>query len=382
MKRFIAAVTAACFCIAPAAAELAPTAVEAAAPAVSAAAVLLMEQETGTVLYEENADTPMEPASVTKIMTLLLVMEAIDRGELALTDSISISANAAGMGGSQVYLKQGETMTVDELLKALAVVSANDAAVAFAERLAGSETSFVDLMNQRASELGMENTTFINCTGLPAAGHLTTARDIAMMSRALLEHDAILNYSTLWIDSLRDGAFQLVNTNRLVRYYEGATGLKTGFTDTAHFCLSASAQRDGMGLIAVVLGSPSSDDRFNAARMMLDYGFANYTMLDVYPTQAIAPVDVLLGVTQTVQPELAEPARILVCRAEKDLVTTELTLAQNVEAPVEAGQTLGELVIRVDGVTRQTIPIVAASSVDRLTVPGIFQNLLKSLFMS
>ena len=338
MKRFFAALLCACALIQPAAGA-------AAAPEVEAGAAVLMERETGTVLYESHSHDKLEPASVTKIMTLLLVMEAIDGGTVRLEDVVTVSSSAAAMGGSQVYLKEGEQMTVDELLKAVAVVSANDAAVALAEHLAGSEAAFVERMDRRAAELGMKDTNFVNCTGLPAAGHLTSAYDIALMSRALMAHPKIRDYTTIWMDTIRGGQFQLSNTNKLVRFYSGCTGLKTGSTDSALYCLSATAEREGMELIAVVLKSPTSQKRFDGARALLDYGFANYTLLDVGPDEAIPPVEVRLGEVEQVQPILGQSGRILVEKAQLDPGTTQVRLAEDVEAPVEQGQKLGEGVV-------------------------------------
>ena len=376
MKKLAAALVAALLLAVPARAAAAP-------PSVDAGAAVLVEKETGTVLYEQNAHDKLEPASVTKIMTLLLVMEAIDSGALSTEDMVTVSAHAASMGGSQVYLKEGEQMSVHDLLKAVAVASGNDASVALAEHLAGSEEAFVQRMNQRAAELGMTDTCFVNCTGLPAAGHLTSAYDIALMSRELiLNHPAIREYTTIWMDSLRGGQFQLANTNKLIRFYEGATGLKTGSTDAAGYCLSATAERDGMELIAVVLKCPSSDVRSAAASSLLNYGFANYTLMDVYPSQALPPVDVLLGESDTVQPVLSTSSRILVEKSMVDQVTTQLELCQDVEAPVEAGQKLGQMTVWVGDQQLQAIPIVADSAVERLTVPGIFARLLKTLFMA
>ena len=378
-KKLLAAVLAAALLALPVPAAQAASG----APAVNCGAAVLMEKETGTILYEQNSHDKLEPASVTKIMTLLLVMEAIDSGRISLDQTVSISARAVSMGGSQIWLKEGEQMTVRDLLKAVAVVSANDGAVALAELVAGSEEGFVALMNQRAKELGMADTTFVNCTGLPAAGHLTSAHDIALMSRELiLNHPSIREYTTIWMDSLRDGAFQLTNTNKLIRFYDGATGLKTGSTDSALYCLSATAERSGMELIAVVLKSPTSQERFDAARALLDYGFANYTLMDVYPDQALPPIDVLLGEADCVQPVLSQSSRILVDKAQLNSVTSQINLCENVEAPVEAGQKLGEMVVTVDGQVLQTIPIVAERAVDRLTVPGIFLRFLDRLFMA
>ena len=369
MKRLFAAGLAVALLLAPSA--LAVTG----EPAVEAGACLLMEKETGAILFEENAHQQMEPASVTKVMTMLLVMEAIDGGRLNLEDQVTVSTHAASMGGSQVYLKENERMSVHDLLKAVAVASGNDAAVALGEHLAGSEEAFVARMNQRAVELGMADTHFVNCTGLPAEGHLTSAHDIAVMSRELMGHPDIRNYTTIWMDSLRDGQFQLANTNKLIRFYQGATGLKTGFTDTALYCLSATAERDGMELIAVVMGAPTSQQRFDSAKALLDFGFANYTLLDVYPDQALPPVDVLLGEQSTVQPELARAGRVLIDKMDRDKVSTEITLCQDVAAPVEKGQTLGKMVVYIDGVEQTTIPIVAGQGVERLTFGDIFHRL-------
>ena len=378
-KKLLAAVLAAALLALPVPAAQAASG----APAVNCGAAVLMEKETGTILYEQNSHDKLEPASVTKIMTLLLVMEAIDSGRISLDQTVSISARAVSMGGSQIWLKEGEQMGVRDLLKAGGVVSANDGAVALAELVAGSEEGFVALMNQRAKELGMADTTFVNCTGLPAAGHLTSAHDIALMSRELIRsHPSIREYTTIWMDSLRDGAFQLTNTNKLIRFYDGATGLKTGSTDSALYCLSATAERSGMELIAVVLKSPTSQERFDAARALLDYGFANYTLMDVYPDQALPPIDVLLGEADCVQPVLSQSSRILVDKAQLNSVTSQINLCENVEAPVEAGQKLGEMVVTVDGQVLQTIPIVAERAVNRLTVPGIFLRFLDRLFMA
>ena len=352
-------------------------------PETAAASAVLMEKESGAVLYEKDARQKLEPASVTKIMTLLLIMEALDSGRIARDDMVTVSAYAAGMGGSQVYLKEGEQMSVSELLKCITVVSGNDAAVAMAEYLSGSEAAFVAEMNLRARELGMADTNFVNCTGLPAQGHLTSAHDIALMSRELiLNHPSIREYTTIWMDSIRNGAFGLTNTNRLIRFYQGATGLKTGSTDSALYCMSATAERDGMELIAVVMKAPTPAQRFDDAKALLDYGFANYALVDVYPDAPLAPVDVLLGTVKQVQPQLNRDCRLLVRKGEESQVTTQLTVAQDVEAPVDQGQTLGQMEVYVGGELRDTIPIVSAQQVDRLTVPGIFGQLLRQLLMA
>ena len=349
---------------------------------VSSSAVL-MEKETGQLLYEKEAHQRMEPASVTKIMTLLLIMEALDAGRIRREDPVTISSTAAGMGGSQVYLEEGEQMSAGELIKCITVVSGNDAAVAMAEHLAGSETAFVAQMNQRAQELGMADTTFINCTGLPAQGHLTSAHDIALMARELiLKHPGIREYTTIWMDSIRDGEFGLTNTNRLIRFYNGATGLKTGYTDTAQYCMAATAERDGMELIAVVMKAPTSPQRFDDAKALLDQGFASYTLTNVYPDAPLAAIPVLLGDCAQVQPQLERDCRLLVRRGEESAVTTQVELPADLEAPVEQGQRLGELTVCVNGELRDTIPIVSAQGAQRLTAPGIFSRLLRELFMA
>lgn len=349
----------------------------------SSASALLMEKETGTVLLQQNAHQKLEPASVTKVMTLLLVMEAVDSGRLSLDESVPVSAHAAGMGGSQVYLKEGERLSVSDLIKCVAVVSGNDCAVALAERLSGSESAFVDQMNQKAQALGMEDTHFVNCTGLPAPGHLTSAYDIALMSRQLLlHHPDIRQYTTIWTDSIRNGAFGLTNTNRLIRFYDGATGLKTGFTASAQYCMSAAAQRNGMELIAVVMKAPTTAQRFQDASCLLDYGFANYALLTPQPEGPLAPIDVLLGQSKTVQPQLQRECRLLVEKAQADQITTRVDLARDVQAPVDPGQTLGQFQVYVGEQLRDTVPIVAAQGVERLSVPGLFSQLLRRLLFA
>lgn len=375
MKRILAALLAAT-------ALLSPTARAAAPMGLSAPAAVLMEKSTGRILYEENAVTQYEPASVTKIMTLLLVMEAIDSGALHWEDTVTASTHAISMGGSQIWLKEHEQMSVRDMVKAVAVVSANDCSVALAEHIAGTEEAFVQRMNQRAQELGMEHTRFVNCTGLPAQGHLTCALDIALMSRELiLRHPDIRQFTTIWMDSLRDGAFQLSNTNKLIYYYEGATGLKTGFTDSALYCLSATAERDGMELIAVVLHAPTSGQRFDSAKALLDFGFSNYALIPVWPEEALPPVPVLLGTQETVQPVPAQECTLLLEKAKLGAVTTEVQLCENVAAPVESGQKLGQLIVRVDGEQAQCIDLIAASGVERLGVGDIFRRYLSALFL-
>ena len=380
MKRLCALVLTAAMLTGPAAA-----AEPSAQPALelSAASAVLMEKETGEILYEKESHEKLEPASVTKVMTLLLIFEALDSGRISKEDVVTVSAYAAGMGGSQVYLEEGERMTVDELVKCITVVSGNDAAVAMAEYLAGSETAFVAQMNQRAQELGMADTTFLNCTGLPAQGHVTSTHDVALMSRELvLHHPGIREYSTIWMDSIRGGTFGLTNTNRLIRFYQGATGLKTGSTDSALYCMSATAERDGMELIAVVMRAPTSAHRFEDAKTLLDYGFASYALAEVYPDAPLAPIPVLLGEQEQIQPQLEETCRLLVRKGQENRITTQVTLAQDLAAPVELGQTVGEMTVSVDGQVCRTVPILSAQAVERLTVPKIFSHLLKRLIMA
>ena len=338
-------------------------------PAVSCPSALLMEKQTGTVLFAQDEHTPREPASVTKIMTLLLVMEAIDSGALSYDDVVTGSAHAAGMGGSQIWLKENEQMTVRDLLKAVCIVSGNDAAVALAEHLAGSEDAFVERMNARAQELGMNDTHFVNCTGLPAAGHLTSACDIALMSRELiLHHPDIRQFTTVWMDSLRGGESMLVNTNKLIRFYDGATGLKTGSTGSAGYCLSATAEKNGMELIAVVLKGKTSDERFSDAKSLLNYGFSTWSLVTVTPDEVLPPVPVMLGVRGTVQPVLTSENTLLVEKTLANSLTKEIALAESVAAPVYAGDTLGQLTVRdAAGNTVAELPILAGEDVGHVT---------------
>ena len=290
-------------------------------------------------------------------MTLLLIEEALDSGAITKETMVPVSANAAGMGGSQVFLEEGESLSVDEMLKAIAVASGNDASVAMAEYLAGSEEAFVERMNAKAAELGMEDTVFQNCTGLPADGHHTSAYDIALMSRELiLNHPDIRNYTTIWMDSLRDGAFQLSNTNKLIRFYPGATGLKTGSTDSVLYCLSATAEKEGMELIAVILGAPTSADRFDSAKALLNYGFASYALVTPAPSEPLIPIPVTLGTQGTVMPVIEGDRQLLLPKEEAGTVTTTVDLPDEIPAPVKAGQALGHLTILVNGEKRSELP--------------------------
>ena len=352
---------------------------------VSAPSALLMEKETGTILFAKDEHTRREPASVTKVMTLLLAMEAIDSGQMSYDTMVTASAHACSMGGSQIWLKENEQMTVDEMLKAVCVVSANDCAVALAEQIAGSEEAFVERMNQRAKELGMNDTTFQNATGLPAAGHVTSAYDIALMSRELvLNHPDIRKYTTIWMDSLRGGESQLVNTNRLVRFYQGATGLKTGSTDNALYCLSATAERDGMELIAVIMKGATSAQRFEDAQTLLNYGFAGYTLTRIVPETPLAPVPVALGAQATVQPVLGDGGALLLERSKAAGLQQTVTLAESVEAPVALGDSLGTLTVTSGdgGEVVAEIPLLAGEEVPRLTFWQMFLRTLRTAFLA
>lgn len=349
---------------------------------VKAKAALLMEASTGRVLMAQNAHEQLYPASVTKIMTLLLVMEAVENGKINLTDTVTASREAAEKGGSQIWLEEGEQMTVDELLKAAAVASANDACEALGEYVAGSSAAFVKLMNERAAQLGMQDTHFENCTGLDdtAENHKTSAYDIALMSRALLQYPHITNYTTIWMDSLRGGKTELVNTNKLVRFYKGATGLKTGTTSKAGCCVSATAMREGLHLIAVVLGSESSDDRFQSARNMLDWGFANYaaTELSVDATR-IPAVGVLKGTSVQVTPCIPKAQTVVLPKGAAQNITQEIDLAASVEAPVEKGQLLGRVYFKLDGETVYSCDLLCETEIPKLSFAEAFRRLLLAL---
>lgn len=349
-----------------------------AAPEVSVPSAILVDAATGTVLFEKNAQERLRPASVTKIMTLLLTMEAIESGNANWDDTVTASAAACAKGGSQVFLAEGEQMRLDEMVKSVCVASANDCAAALAEHLAGSESAFVDRMNERAKELGMADTHFVNCTGLDddpeAAEHLTTAADIAKMSRELLKHDGIRKYLTIWMDTVRGGQFGLSNTNKLVRFYEGTTGLKTGYTSAAGHCISASARRDGLELIAVVLHAASSPERFEAAKTLLSHGFAHYAL--AHPEAEPVEIPVVLGTRGSVrvEPESREP--ILVEKAQKNQIVCETETEGSADAPVTKGQRLGTLRVRAGETLLKEIPLVAAEDVPCL---GFGEQLVRLL---
>ncbi len=358
--------------------EAMPTAADVAdIPAKSA---ILMDAGSGRVLFEKNPDEPMPPASITKIMTLLLVFEAIDEGRLSYSDMITCSENANSMGGTQIWLEVGEQMSAEDLIKATAINSANDAAMALAEHVGGSEMAFVEMMNQKAKDLGMENTHFVNPTGLDAEGHVSTARDIALMSRELLKHKDITKFSTIWMDSLRNGETGLTNTNKLVRFYEGCTGLKTGTTDGAGSCLSATAERNGLSLIAVSMGSTTSDERFSSCRTMLDYGFSAFEHFtpEILP-EDLAPVPIIKGVDKEVKLHYEIPESILIPKGRSGDIEKAITIQPDVEAPVLQGQAVGEARFTLDGEVICEIPITAAKEVQKMTFKNAFYILLKNL---
>ena len=348
---------------------------------IKAKSVVLMEPNTGKVLYESNSDEKLPPASITKIMSLLLEMEAIDRGDISLETVVTASEHACSMGGSQIWLEPGETLTVNDLLKAAVIASANDACVALGETVAGSEEGFVALMNERAKELGMTNTHFVNCTGLDAEGHLTTAYDVALMSGALIKHDLIKDYSTVWMDTLRDGKSELVNTNKLVRFYEGTTGLKTGTTSTARYCLSATAERNGLELVAVVMAGESSNDRFGGAKKLLDYGFANYNYSSIDAgLKEKTELEVLKGTQKAVEVLPQGNLNVLLPKSASGKIERKTALSENVTAPVKKGDVLGTVTVTLNGEQLGEIPLVAKEDVERLTLGVTLGLILKGLF--
>ena len=378
MKRFFCMVLVAAMAI-----GLIPLQAQAIDLDVAGKSAVLMDAATGTIIYENNAHEPLAPASVTKVMTMLLIMEAIDDGRISWNDQVTTSESAAAKGGSQIYLKVGETMSVTDMVKSIAVSSANDCACAMAEHIAGSESAFADMMNTRAKELGMNDTNFVNCTGLDdgenAKDHKTSAYDIALMSRELLtKHPDIKKFTTIWMDTVRNGEFGLSNTNKLVRFYKGATGLKTGFTSGAGYCLSASAERDGMELIAVVMGCETSADRFAACKSMLDYGFANFAVIDPTP-ESDSRIPVKLGTADSVTAVPADRDALLIEKAQLNQVNIHTELEDSVTAPISQGQRLGTLSIRVgDQVIRQ-IPMIAKDAVPKLRLGQMFMRVLKNM---
>lgn len=348
----------------------------------TAKSAILMEISTGKVLMESNPDEKLSPASITKVMTILLVFEALEEGKIALEDKVTTSQHASSKGGSQIWLKEGEVMTVHELLKATVIASANDACTALGEYVAGDETAFVAMMNEKAKALGMKNTCFENCSGLDdtVTNHYSTARDVAIMSCELMKHEKVKEYTGIWMDSLRNGKTQLVNTNKLIRYYEGATGLKTGTTSKAGYCVTATAERDGMELVAVVLGSDNSKERFEDAKKMLSWGFANYTIYQ--PTidkSLITDVSVLYGEENIAKSVVETPKPILVEKNLKDKITQRVDMCVDVEAPVEKNQTFGKIYFEIDGKKVGECAILSEKRIEKRDTWFIF-SLLWSTF--
>ncbi len=349
-------------------------------PAATSKSAILMEEETGKILYEKEADTQLPIASVTKIMTMLLIMEEIDSGKLTLADEVTVSEYAMSMGGSTMFLETGEVLSVSDMLKGIAVASANDGCVAMAEHISGSVESFVERMNSRAAELGMTNTHFVNTNGLDADGHYSSARDVAIMARELIKHKKIFDYTTIWTDSLRDGKFELANTNRLIRFYRGATGLKTGSTDLAGCCLCATATRDGMSLIAVVLGAPTSNDRFSGATALLDYGFANYRVVrPVSMGEQLGEVYVKKGVSDKI-PLVANTAfSEVVNKKDMSEITVNLTIPESITAPVYKGEVIGRAEFVLGDTIIGTVDLVAKDDVPKKGFFAILSDIFRRL---
>ncbi len=343
---------------------------------------ILMEASTGEVLYEMNADEALPPASVTKVMTLLLVMEAIEDGRISLEDTVAASEHACSMGGSQIYLEPGEQMSVEDLLKSVVIASANDAALALAEHIAGTEENFVAMMNKRAAELGMKNTRFENTNGLDdtVTEHVTSARDIAIMSRELIKHEKITEYSSIWMDTIRGGAFGLTNTNRLVRFYKGATGLKTGSTAKAKFCITATAERDGMTLIAVIMAAPTRDIRNAAATALLDMGFANYALYKNAGGE-VSDISVIGGVRGTCGASYPEFSRVMK-KSDIRAVTVTLEYERRIAAPVSAGDKLGRAVYKVGGREIGSVDILALEGVEKISFWGLFARMIAKMSLA
>lgn len=343
---------------------------------------ILIEQSTGQVLYEHNAHEQLRPASVTKVMSILLIMEALDSGTITLEDKVPCSSNARSMGGSQIWLNETEQLTVDEMLKAICVVSANDCTVAMAEYLCGSQEGFVQKMNERAKQLGMNDTCFKNCHGIDEDGHVTSAYDIAIMSRELLtNHPSITNYTTIWMDTLRDGKSQLVNTNKLLRNYQGCTGLKTGSTSLALYNLSASATRDDLSLIAVIMKAPTTDARFNECKKLLDYGFANFSYTSFAKSgDVVKNVNITKGLQSTVNAVFAKDAGAITFKNESSQITQTINLQDSFSAPISAGQKLGEATYSLNGTVLSTVDIIAETEVKKLSFANMASSLYKTWF--
>ncbi len=348
---------------------------------INAKSAFLTELNTGKVLYEQNPDEALPIASVTKIMTMLLACEAIDSGKISLDDGVVVSEHAMSMGGSTMFLETGDVVSVDEIMKGIAVASANDGAVAIGEHIAGSEAEFVRLMNERAKELGMINTSFVNTNGLDAEGHYSSARDVAIMSRELLKHKIIFNYTKIWTDTIRDGRFELANTNKLIRFYPGANGLKTGSTSVAKCCLSASAERDGMQLVAVVLGAPDSNARFSGAKAMLDYGFSAYAVREIVPSGTeLGRVKISGGLSEDAGCEIKETECVLLEKSDASEFEYSLEPAEKLAAPIYKGDKLGEVVILKNGEEFKRIPAYSNGEVSKKTFYLSILEVLKHFF--
>lgn len=347
----------------------------------NAKSAILMEESTGNILYESNPDERLPIASVTKVITMLLIMEAVDSGKISLDDMVTVSENAMSYGGSTMFLETGEQLTVNDMLKGIAVASANDGCVAMAEHLAGSESAFVDMMNEKAKELGMENTHFMNTNGLDEDDHYSSARDVAIMSRELMKHETIFNYTSIWMDTLRGGKFQLANTNKLIRFYDGANGLKTGSTSKALCCLSAAAKRNDMQLIAVVLGAPTSAERFASAKSLLDYGFANYAVnTQITAGDEVQKIAVEKGVDKEVGVVAGDSCSTLVKKGQEDNITKEIKIDETITAPIEAGQKIGTMTISRDGEVIADIDLNASSAVEKKRIGLIIKDFFATIF--
>ena len=347
----------------------------------NAKSAILMEESTGNILYESNPDERLPIASVTKVMTMLLIMEAVDSGKISLDDMVTVSENAMSYGGSTMFLETGEQLTVNDMLKGIAVASANDGCVAMAEHLAGSESAFVDMMNEKAKGLGMENTHFMNTNGLDEDDHYSSARDVAIMSRELMKHETIFNYTSIWMDTLRGGKFQLANTNKLIRFYDGANGLKTGSTSKALCCLSAAAKRNDMQLIAVVLGAPTSAERFASAKSLLDYGFANYAVnTQITAGDEVQKIAVEKGVDKEVGVVAGDSCSTLVKKGQEDNITKEIKIDETITAPIEAGQKIGTMTISRDGEVIADIDLNALSAVEKKGIGLIIKDFFATIF--
>lgn len=347
----------------------------------NAKSAILMEESTGNILYESNPDERLPIASVTKVMTMLLIMEAVDSGKISLDDMVTVSENAMSYGGSTMFLETGEQLTVNDMLKGIAVASANDGCVAMAEHLAGSESAFVDMMNEKAKELGMENTHFMNTNGLDEDDHYSSARDVAIMSRELMKHETIFNYTSIWMDTLRGGKFQLANTNKLIRFYDGANGLKTGSTSKALCCLSAAAKRNDMQLIAVVLGAPTSAERFASAKSLLDYGFANYAVnTQITAGDEVQKIAVEKGVDEEVGVVAGDSCSTLMKKGQEDNITKEIKIDETITAPIEAGQKIGTMTISRDGEVIADIDLNASSTVEKKGIGLIIKDFFATIF--